>query len=57
MFYHYAYATADQLEKLQMGLFSKTGITWNDNLAEDTDNEGSDGKGEHLQNIPETEQT
>ena len=37
MFYDYAYAQADQLEKMQLDLYNKTGIAWNDSLAEESD--------------------
>ncbi len=33
MFYEYAYAQADQLEKMQLELYAKYGIAWNDQLA------------------------
>ncbi len=33
MFYEYAYANADKLEKWQLELYEKTGIAWNDRLA------------------------
>ena len=49
MFYEYAYAKADELEKMQLDLFSRTGIAWNDSLAEETDNEGSDGEEENME--------
>lgn len=44
MFYEYAYSRADQLEKMQLDLYTKTGIAWNDQLATETDDEddGSD---------------
>ena len=54
MFYQYVYDKTDKLEKMQMDLFTIMSIVWNDNLAEETDNEGSDGKEEHLQNIHKT---
>ena len=37
MFYDYAYAQADQLEKMQLDLYNRTGIAWNDSLAEESD--------------------
>ena len=39
MFYEYAYAKADELEKMQVNLYNRTGIAWNDDLAEESDNE------------------
>ncbi len=33
MFYEYAYAQADVLEKMQLELYEKTGIAWNERLA------------------------
>ena len=38
-FYEYAYAKAEQLEKLQFELYSEHGITWNSALEKETDNE------------------
>ena len=40
MFYEYAYAKADELEKMQLDLYNRTGIAWNDDLAEESDDEG-----------------
>ena len=37
MFYEYAYAKADELEKMQLDLHSRTGIAWTDALAEESD--------------------
>ena len=42
MFYEYAYAKADELEKMQLELYNRTGIAWSDALAEESDAEGSD---------------
>ena len=42
MFYEYAYAKADELEKMQLELYNKSGIAWNDSLAQESDNEDSD---------------
>ena len=42
MFYEYAYAKADELEKMQLDLYNKSGIAWNDTLAQESDNEDSD---------------
>ena len=39
MFYEYAYAKADELEKMQLDLFNKTGIAWTDALAQESDPE------------------
>ena len=39
MFYEYAYAKADELEKMQLELYNKTGLAWNDQLARETDDE------------------
>ena len=44
MFYEYAYAKADQLEKLQLELYNKSGIAWNDSLAQESDNEDEEGE-------------
>ena len=41
MFYEYAYAKADELEKMQLDLYNKSGIAWNDDLAQESDNEDS----------------
>ena len=49
MFYEYAYAKADELEKMQLDLFNRTGIAWNDTLAEETDEEGSDSEVENME--------
>ena len=42
MFYEYAYAKADELEKMQLDLYNKSGIAWNGSLAQESDNEDSD---------------
>ena len=43
MFYEYAYAKADELEKMQLDLYNKTGIDWShaltDESYEDTETE------------------
>ena len=39
MFYEYAYTKADELEKMQLELYNKSGIAWNDSLATESDNE------------------
>ena len=39
MFYEYAYAKADQLEKMQLELFNRTGIAWSDDLARESDDD------------------
>ena len=39
MFYEYAHAKADELEKMQLDLYNKTGIAWSDALAEESDAE------------------
>ena len=51
MFYEYAYAKADELEKMQLELYNKTGLAWNDQLARETDDEdeGSDDEIEDLE--------
>ena len=36
MFYEYAYAKADELEKMQLDLYNRTGIAWSDDLAEES---------------------
>ena len=38
-FYEYAYAAADKLEKMQLDLYNKTGIAWNDSLAQESEPE------------------
>ena len=50
MFYEYAYAKADELEKMQLDLYNKTGIAWSDALAEESDAEGSDD-GDEVENM------
>ena len=43
VFYEYAYAKADELEKMQLDLYNRTGIAWDDSLAEESDlNESED---------------
>ena len=56
MFYEYAYAKADELEKMQLGLYSKFGIAWNDDLARESDNEDSDNNDEGIGNDMDTEE-
>lgn len=46
MFHAYAYAKADQLEKMQADLFNHTGIAWNNELAQDTDEEDGESVGD-----------
>ena len=46
MFYEYAYAQADVLEKMQLELYEKTGIAWNDRLARLDNLEDSDAEEE-----------
>ncbi len=41
-FYEYAYSNADDLEEMQYDLYMKTGIAWNDTLAEESDEEDRD---------------
>ena len=43
MFYEYAYAQADELEKMQIELYTKTGFVWNDSVSEENDDGYSDG--------------
>ena len=43
MFYEYAYAKADQLEKMQLDLYNRTGIAWDDSLAEESDLDENEG--------------
>ena len=43
MFYEYAYAQADELEKMQIELYTKTGFVWNDSVSEENDDDYSDG--------------
>ena len=38
-FYDYAYAKAEELEKLQLQLYNQHGIIWNEDLASDSDDE------------------
>ena len=42
MFYEYAYAKADELEKMQLDLYNRTGIAWSDALAEESGTESDD---------------
>ena len=42
MFYEYAYAKADELEKMQLELYNKTGMAWNDSLTRESDSEDDD---------------
>ena len=37
MFYQYTNAKADELEKMQLELYNRTGIAWSDDLAEESD--------------------
>ena len=46
MFYDYAHAKADILEKMQLELYNKTGLVWNDALAEESNSEISDDEDE-----------
>ena len=48
MFYEYAYTKADKLEKMQLELYNKTGLAWNDALAQETDNEDHDTEGDEV---------
>lgn len=41
-FYDYAYAKADELEQLQLQLYNKHGIMWDETLEQDTDDESED---------------
>ena len=43
MFYEYAYAQADELEMMQIELYTKTGFVWNDSVSEENDDDYSDG--------------
>ena len=59
MFYEYAYAKADELEKMQLELYNKSGIAWNDALAQESDNEDSDNNDdddEGIENDMDTEE-
>ena len=42
MFYEYAHAQADILEKMQMDFYHRTGIAWNENLAQESDTDSDD---------------
>ena len=46
MFYEYAYAKADELEKMQLELYNKSGIAWNDTLAEESEDEEAENNAE-----------
>ena len=50
MFYEYAYAQADQLEDIQMDLFNRTGIAWNEDLAQDSDIEAEESEDMEVEN-------
>ena len=54
MFYEYAYAQADQLEDIQMDLFNRTGIAWNEDLAQDSDIEAEESEDMEVENSSET---
>ncbi len=41
-FYEYAYSSADKLEEMQLDLYRKTGIAWNEAMNEDNDEEDRD---------------
>ena len=61
MFYEYAYANADKLEKLQLELYEKTAIAWNDRLArldtlEDSDEEDANEDEEDEDNDEDEEE-
>ena len=56
MFYEYAYAQADVLEKMQLELYEKTGIAWNDRLARLDTLEDSDAEEEAEEDSMETEE-
>ena len=42
MFYEYAYAQADILEQMQMAFYQRTGIAWNEDLAQESNTESDD---------------
>ena len=42
MFYEYAHVQADILEKMQMDFYHRTGIAWNENLAQESDTDSDD---------------
>ena len=42
MFYEYAHAQADILEKMQMDFYHRTGIASNENLAQESDTDSDD---------------
>ena len=50
MFYEYAYAQADRLEDMQMDLFNKTGIAWNEDLGQDSDMEAEESEDMEVEN-------
>ena len=50
MFYEYAYAQADRLEDMQLDLFNRTGIAWNEDLAQDSDIEAEESEDMEVEN-------
>ena len=44
MFYEYAYAQADILEKMQTDFYHRTGIAWNEDLAQESNTESDDSE-------------
>ena len=48
-FYEYAYDAADRLEKMQLELYNKTGIAWNDGLAVESEDEESDEEDDSME--------
>ena len=50
IFYEYAYAQADRLEDMQLDLFNRTGIAWNEDLAQDSDIEAEESEDMEVEN-------
>ena len=47
LFYEYAYEAADELETMQLELYNRTGIKWNETLA--VESEGEDSEEEYIE--------
>ena len=50
MFYEYAYVQGDRLEDMQLDLFNRTGIAWNEDLAQDSDIEAEESEDMEVDN-------
>ena len=49
LFYEYAYEVADKLETMQLELYRRTGIKWNETLAVESEGEDCDSEEEYIE--------